>query len=1183
MGKILVTILKVLLALVILAVLAAGAYFLCGYLGWDPRWGVPIVVLSVVAAVAAVIFIRKLLFRRREEGFVKQVIEQDESARAGGPMFERRQLQDIENRFEEAAKILRRSHLRKKGDPLYVLPWYLMIGEPGSGKTTALRNSRLPSSFPELGHPSGDETTVNCDWWFFNDGVFIDTTGRYTAYSDQTRDREEWKKFLSMLGKYRRKEPINGLIVTVAADRLGAGDADLMNQYGRNVHLRIDQLMRVLGAKFPVYIMVTKADQVLGMNAFTNLLTWRSFKQAMGHLNRKVKQDSIAFLDEAMDQVTERLKDLRLMILAQNPGIDPGLLIFPEEMGTLGPGLAAFIRGAFQDNPYQEPPILRGIFFSSARQSGEALSRVLLAEQAGIPVKSALPGTNRGIFLQDFFGKILPDDRYLPTPIKEFVRWRRSTRDLGLVAVAAIAIVFCGLLGGSFLKNLNAIESFQSKFVKLPAAEDDLTKDIILMNSFSREIVSLERLNANWYLPRMGLHQSKDEETHLKDYYIRFFKKQLQDRIDKEIQARVASFDGTTPDVAIGQYAEHLVKRINIIKAFLAGEGLETQARMPQPSTAVLLLVDKALLPTIAADYNMLYLYSENWKLDKNEVERELDGLEAMLVRLIELKAQNMEWIVEWDNRQQDLAPITLSMFWEDKVDDSSSTGIMVRPAFTVPGKERIDDFMRQMKDALNNQAILEEREPAFNHWYAREYIGAWFDFSRYFLKEEQTRRDQEKQIYRARSKWQDLAVRMTTFNNPYFNYLDRMADEVKHLRGSPDAPPWLDLVVEFQAMKSQVVSEGFVEQAISLAQTKSQAVGEKVVGQGVTLFQKVTKGAGTALGQEVKPQKAAENRLKAVEQLKNYQSALQNAGPVLRSSDHAYQMAAQLLQGSADISASGSPFDAGYAAVEKMQALIGKSRKDEAVLWDLVKAPLDSLLYFTTRESACSLQDAWEEQVLADVQGVPDSRLQDELFGEQGVVWKFLDGPLAPFVRRNEKSYYAQKAYGQGLPLLDSFFEFLRQGAIGRHSFKDVYEVGLKGVPIEVNEGANDKPQAVVIELLCSSGVQRFENYNYPVNVTFKWTPEQCGNVTLNIVFRDFTMSKTYSSYLGFPQMLKDFRDGTRTFTAQDFPAHTVRLEKAGILRIDVRMELAGHEPVIELIDRTPLTAPRKIVYCWK
>src|SRR4029077_13062488 len=81
-----------------------------------------------------------------------------------------------------------------KGDFLYDLPWYVLIGPPGSGKTTALINSGL--KFPLARGPTpeaiaGVGGTRYCDWWFTEDAVMVDTAGRYTTQdSDAQADKQ---------------------------------------------------------------------------------------------------------------------------------------------------------------------------------------------------------------------------------------------------------------------------------------------------------------------------------------------------------------------------------------------------------------------------------------------------------------------------------------------------------------------------------------------------------------------------------------------------------------------------------------------------------------------------------------------------------------------------------------------------------------------------------------------------------------------------------------------------------------------------------------------------------------------------------------------------------------------------------------------------------------------------------
>src|SRR5262249_40362982 len=119
----------------------------------------------------------------------------------------------LRQRFEDAVGLLRKRSLGSEKPSLsarirslasqqylYDLPWYVFIGAPGAGKTTALVNSGL--RFPladRLGKDAvrGVGGTRDCDWWFTDEAVFLDTAGRYTTQqSNQDVDAGAWKGFL---------------------------------------------------------------------------------------------------------------------------------------------------------------------------------------------------------------------------------------------------------------------------------------------------------------------------------------------------------------------------------------------------------------------------------------------------------------------------------------------------------------------------------------------------------------------------------------------------------------------------------------------------------------------------------------------------------------------------------------------------------------------------------------------------------------------------------------------------------------------------------------------------------------------------------------------------------------------------------------------------------------------------
>src|SRR5271157_6258268 len=112
----------------------------------DWPWWVGLFLLLILAALGVgFLFLRRILARRREQRFVQQVIEQDEARIKTFAGKEREEMKALQDRWREAVEALRHSHLRKQGNPLYVLPWYMVIGESGSGKTTAIGSAKLSS------------------------------------------------------------------------------------------------------------------------------------------------------------------------------------------------------------------------------------------------------------------------------------------------------------------------------------------------------------------------------------------------------------------------------------------------------------------------------------------------------------------------------------------------------------------------------------------------------------------------------------------------------------------------------------------------------------------------------------------------------------------------------------------------------------------------------------------------------------------------------------------------------------------------------------------------------------------------------------------------------------------------------------------------------------------------------
>ena len=227
-----------------------------------------------IAAVAAVVVIALIvllavLFRRsrRDKALTEDLVEATPAEKsAPEESHVQSELAELQTKLKTALMTLRKTGKGRRA--LYELPWYLMIGPPGAGKTTAIVNSGL--RFPLEGSSGraalgGVGGTRNCDWWFTDNAVLIDTAGRYTTQeSDAEEDQAGWLGFLKILKAHRRRQPINGALIAVSLSDLSLEDSEAQTAHAAAIRKRLHELRETLGVRFPVYVMFTKADLIAG-------------------------------------------------------------------------------------------------------------------------------------------------------------------------------------------------------------------------------------------------------------------------------------------------------------------------------------------------------------------------------------------------------------------------------------------------------------------------------------------------------------------------------------------------------------------------------------------------------------------------------------------------------------------------------------------------------------------------------------------------------------------------------------------------------------------------------------------------------------------------------------------------------------------------------------------------------
>ncbi|MFQ5572130.1 MAG: type VI secretion system membrane subunit TssM, partial [Rhodothermales bacterium] len=367
------------------------------------------------------------------------------------------EIQELQRQLEQAIDQLKQSKLGrgKRGRAaLYALPWYLFIGPPGAGKTTAIVNSGL--NFPiGTDRVRGVGGTRNCDWFFSDQAILLDTAGRYMT---EQEDTEEWLAFLDTLKQHRTERPINGVIVGIAMPDLAIATPDEIEWHADNIRRRADELVKHLGVRFPIYLVFTKCDMLQGFVEFYGEYSRRDREQIWGCSLDDQQQESQnlrAVFEEEFERLVNALINRRSARLSRPMKREERQKVyaFPLQLASVKDNLALFVNRLFQPNPYQENPIFRGFYFTSGTQEGVPLDRVILsiARQFELPttgLQQLAPETEaKAYFIKDVFTDVLIPDQYMvrhTSKASTKVRFRRMG-----VTVAAAVLLGMFILGAS--------------------------------------------------------------------------------------------------------------------------------------------------------------------------------------------------------------------------------------------------------------------------------------------------------------------------------------------------------------------------------------------------------------------------------------------------------------------------------------------------------------------------------------------------------------------------------------------------------------------------------------------------------------------------------------------------------------------------------------------------------------
>ncbi|WP_047287515.1 type VI secretion system membrane subunit TssM [Pseudomonas protegens] len=498
-----------------------------------------------------------MVFVSWRSGVRKKAVEDSE---AGQERMQRAELIDQEHkelfeRFKDALRTLKTSSLYRGRSERWRsdLPWYLLLGPQGSGKTSLLDFSGLEFPLNKIGRKLTRDTggTRHCDWYFAEHGVLIDTAGRYLSQGAAEVDASAWNTLLALLRKRRRSRPLNGVLVTVPVEALLSVDEQALDTLAHQVRVRLQDIHQKLHVDVPVYLVLSKADQLPGFDEFFDQLSREESDQVLGaSFSKEQSGTDVAVLRQEFEALLRRLNSQVIMRMHQERDTRRRgrILDFPHQLGQIGERLCLFVDMAFTGNRYQRPSQLRGFYLTSAPHLVEELDQDTASIGAALGMSAAILPTlrsGRSRFIHHLLSRVIfPEADLAGLDQRERQRIHWGQRAMYAGALAALA-VFGMLWAGSFLANhghLEQLRSLAQTWSEQRAALSARDDAQALLDPLDSRYAATQVFAPQGEVPlneRVGLYQGDVSRPVLVRAYERELQEQLLPRVAQMLEGQV--------------------------------------------------------------------------------------------------------------------------------------------------------------------------------------------------------------------------------------------------------------------------------------------------------------------------------------------------------------------------------------------------------------------------------------------------------------------------------------------------------------------------------------------------------------------------------------------------------------------------------------------------------------------
>ncbi len=323
---------------------------------------------------------------------------------------------------------------------IYAIPWYLVIADPGAGRSTALHAMNLTWNSGQGPLQIGIPQQL-CTYWLPQEAVFIEPEGNVLG---PNRNPDLLKQLGEELRRSRPREHLDGMLLVINVAAFIDLDETALTAYAENLRRYLAEISEALYIDVPVYVVITRYDTLWG---FAEVFQWgieRKDEEPWGFTLPLDTEPSKALprIKEELVGLNARLEAYCLAKLSSDDAPEQRMRGFQHlaEVRTLMEKLKQVFTTISMVNSFERAPWIRAVALGSAVPGNGDRLRAGMARFAnmGLLQAQAIPGASQrpgGLPIHAFMRRVILPERDI-VPLR--VRWRDDKIVLACFVVGAL-------------------------------------------------------------------------------------------------------------------------------------------------------------------------------------------------------------------------------------------------------------------------------------------------------------------------------------------------------------------------------------------------------------------------------------------------------------------------------------------------------------------------------------------------------------------------------------------------------------------------------------------------------------------------------------------------------------------------------------------------------------------------